>query len=184
MDEITNKTKERMEKSLAALHHELSKVRTGRASLSILDDVTVDYYGQNMPINQLANLGIPDPRTISIQPWDASSVPLIEKAIQKADLGLNPVVDGKVIRLPIPALTEERRMDIVKGIKRHAEESKIAIRNIRRDANDELKVKKKDGDITEDDEKQGHEEIQKLTDEYVKKIDESTVHKEKDIMEV
>jgi ribosome recycling factor len=174
----------KMKRALDALAHELVKMRTGRASLSVLDDVRVDYYGTPTPINQLATLSVPDPRTIAIQAWDHSAVPSIEKAIQKAALGLNPVNDGKIIRLPIPALNEERRKELVKNAHKHGEDCKVSVRNTRRDANEELKKLKKDSKITEDEEKKGHERIQKTTDDFIKKIDEALSHKEKDIMEV
>ncbi len=174
----------KMAKALESLSHELAKMRTGRASLSILDGLHVDYYGTSTPLNQVATLSVPDARTISIQAWDGGAVSAIEKSIQKAGLGLNPVNDGKVIRLPIPALNEERRLELVKVMHKHGEDCKIGIRNARRDGNDELKKLKKDSDITEDDERAGHDTIQKLTDEHIKKIDEAMAHKEKDIMEV
>ena len=185
MDEkVFNKTSDRMKKALEALRHELSKMRTGRASVGLLDDVRVDYYGTQTPLNQMASLSVPDPRTIVIQPWDASAVPLIEKAIQKADLGLNPANDGKLLRVPIPPLNEERRMELVKVSKKFGEECKVSVRNARRDANDELKTLKKSSDITEDEERKAHDRIQKLTDDYIKQIEAALDHKEKDIMEV
>jgi len=183
-NKVYDETNARMKKSMDALAHELSKMRTGRASLTILDDVKVDYYGTPTPLNQLATLSVPDPRTIAIQPWDASAIGAVEKAIQKADLGLNPVNDGKFVRLPIPPLNEERRKDLVKVMRKHGEECKVSVRNARRDANDELKSLKKASDITEDEERKGHENIQKLTDDFIKKIEEALDHKEKDIMEV
>ena len=184
MDNVINETTERMKKAVDAFHHELSKLRTGRASLSILDDVKVDYYGQVSPLNQVGTLAVPDPRTITIQPWDTTAAQAIEKAIQKSDLGLNPINDGKVIRIPVPALNEERRKDLVTVLHTHAEQSKVAVRNARRDANDHLKKLQKDSAITEDDLKQGHDKVQKLTDEHIKLIDEAAKHKETDIMEV
>ena len=182
--QVFNNTKQRMDKALEALRHELAKMRTGRASLAVLDDVRVDYYGTPTPLNQLATLSVPDPRTIAIKPWDVSSAQAIEKAIQKADLGLNPVNDGKMIRLPIPTLSEERRLELVKVIRKHGEECKVSVRNARRDANEELKKLKKDSTITEDEERKGHEDIQKMTDDFIKKIEETLSHKEKDVMEV
>lgn len=184
MDKVINETTERMKKAVDAFHHELSKLRTGRASLALLDDVKVDYYGQMSPLNQVGTLAVPDPRTITIQPWDTTAAQAIEKAIQKADLGLNPINDGKVIRVPIPALNEERRKDLVKVLHTHAEQSKVAIRNARRDANENLKKLQKDSAITEDDLKKGQGKVQKLTDEHIKQIDDAAKHKEKDIMEV
>lgn len=184
MKQVMDLTKQKMEKNLEVLHHEISKIRTGRASLAILDDVKVDYYGTSTPLNQMASLTIPDPRMIMIKPWDAKSIPEIEKAILKAQLGITPTSDGHVVRLPVPKLNEERRMEIVKTLKHKGEEHKVNLRNIRRDANEQLKNLKKDSTITEDDEKKGMEQVQKLTDEYVKKIDEAISHKEKDVMEV
>ena len=183
-NKVFNDTEARMKKAIDALHHELSKMRTGRASLTILDDVKVDYYGTQTPLNQMATLSLPDARTIAIQAWDNSAVASIEKAIQKADLGLNPINDGKTIRLPIPPLNEERRKDLAKVMRKHGEECKVSVRNARRDANEDLKKLKKDSTITEDDERKGHDRIQKLTDDFIKKIDEHLDHKEKDIMEV
>jgi len=174
----------KMKRAMDALGHELSKMRTGRASLAILDDVRVEYYGTQTPLNQLATLSLPDPRTIAIQAWDQTAVPAIEKAIQKADLGVNPVNDGKVIRLPIPPLNEERRRELVKVIRKHGEECKVSIRNSRREANDELKELQKASSVTEDEEHRGYDRIQKMTDDYIKKIEEAMKHKEKDIMEV
>jgi ribosome recycling factor len=181
---IFNKTNARMKKSIEALRHELSKMRTGRATVSLLDDVRVDYYGTQTPLNQMASLTVPDPRTIVIQPWDASAVPLIEKAIQKSDLGLNPANDGKLLRVPIPPLNEERRKELVKVSKKFGEECKVSVRNARRDANEELKSAKKSSDITEDEERKAHDRIQKLTDDFIKQIEDALSHKEKDIMEV
>lgn len=183
-NKVFDKASERMKKSLEALRHELSKMRTGRASLSVLDDVRVDYYGTLTPINQMATLSVPDPRTIAIQPWDASAAGNIEKAIQKSDLGLNPVNDGKIIRIPIPPLNEERRRELVKVSHKYAEECKVGVRNARRDANDELKGLLKSSAITEDEERKGIERIQKMTDDATKQIDEAISHKEKDIMQV
>jgi ribosome recycling factor len=159
-------------------------MRTGRATLSILDDVKAEYYGNLTPLNQMATLSVPDARTIAIQPWDTSAAQAIEKAIQKSGLGLNPVNDGKVIRVPIPQLNEERRRDLVKVIHKHGEDCKVSIRNARRDANEELKALMKASTITEDEEHKGIERIQKLTDDFIKKIEEALAHKEKDIMQV
>jgi ribosome recycling factor len=181
---IFDRTNERMKKAIEALRHELSKMRTGRASVSLLDDVRVDYYGTQTPLNQMASLTVPDPRTIVIQPWDTSAVPLIEKAIQKSDLGLNPANDGKLLRVPIPPLNEERRKELVKVSKKYGEECKVSVRNARRDANEELKAAKKSSDITEDEERKAHDRIQKLTDDFIKQIEDALSHKEKDILEV
>jgi ribosome recycling factor len=183
-NQVFDRAKERMTKSIEALRHELSKMRTGRASLSVLDDIRAEYYGQMTPLNQMASLSVPDPRTIVIQPWDASAAQAIEKAIQKAGIGLNPVNDGRVIRLPIPPLNEERRKELVKVIHKQGEDCKVSVRNSRRDANEELKVLKKDSKITEDEERKAHERIQKMTDDCIKQIEEALAHKEKDIMEV
>ena len=181
---VHDETKVRMQKTLEVFRHELSKLRTGRASISILDGIRAEYYGNLTPLNQLANLGTPDPRTIVIQPWDQSVLAAIEKAIQKSDLGLNPVNDGRLIRLPIPPLNEERRKDLVKVVKKHGEECKVSIRNARRDGVESLKKLKSDSKITEDELKKGEAQIQKLTDDFIKQIDETASHKEKDIMEV
>jgi len=181
---VFDSTNDRMKKAVDALRHELSKMRTGRASVGLLDDVKVDYYGTQTPLKQMASLSVPDPRSIVVQPWDGSAVPLIEKAIQKSDLGLNPTNDGKVLRVPIPPLNEDRRKELVKVSKKFGEECKVSVRNARRDANEELKALKKSSDITEDEERKAHERIQKLTDGFIKEIEEALEHKEKDIMEV
>lgn len=184
MEKVFDETNKKMLASLEAYRRELAKLRTGRASLAILEDIKVEYYGTLSPLNQIATLGVPDPRTITIQPWDVSVVQSIEKAIMKSELGLNPVNDGRVIRLPIPPLNEERRKDLVKIVKKYAEECKLSVRNARRDANDALKKMKDSSAITEDNFKKGQERIQKLTDDLIHKIDETASHKEKDIMEV
>ncbi|HQG13966.1 MAG: Ribosome-recycling factor [bacterium ADurb.Bin270] len=183
-DKIFKETEAKMSRAMDALHHELARLRTGRASLSLVDEVRVEYYGTMTPLNQLSSLSIPDARTIAIQPWDASAGQAIEKAILKSGLGLNPISDGKIIRIPIPALNEERRRDLVKLVKKHAEDCKVAVRNVRRDSNEELKRLKKDSKITEDDERSGYDRIQKITDDFIKKVDETVTHKEKDIMSV
>jgi len=185
MDEkVFQDAETKMKKALDALHHELGKMRTGRASVSILDDIRVDYYGTFTPLNQLATLAVSDAKTITIQVWDASSVTAVEKAIQGSGLGLNPNNDGKLIRVPIPSLNEERRKDLVKTAKKHGEECKVGVRNARRDANDELKTLQKNSDITEDEEHKALDKIQKLTNNYIAKIDDLIAHKEKDVMEV
>lgn len=181
---VLNKSKDRMEKCLASLRGELAKVRTGRASTSMLDDIRVDYYGTPTPLNQVGTLSVPEPRMITISPWDATAIPLIEKAIIKSDLGLTPANDGKLIRIPIPALNEERRKEMVKLARKHGEEAKVAIRHVRREALDELKTLEKDKKMPEDEAKHLGTEVQKLTDAYVKKVDESLEHKEKEVMEV
>ena len=173
-----------MNGAVDALKKEFSSVRTGRASLALLDGMAIDYYGTMTQIQQLANLSVPEPRQIVIQPWEQKIIPDIEKAIMKSDLGLTPMNDGKVIRINIPALTEERRKQLVKVVKKRAEEGKVAVRNIRRDANEDLKKLEKDKHLSEDDAKKEHDEIQKLTDAFIRKIDEVLEHKEKEIMEV
>ncbi|NOZ24973.1 MAG: ribosome recycling factor [Nitrospirae bacterium] len=182
--ELKKKAKEKMEKAIEALKKDLASIRTGRASIALLDNITVDYYGTQTPLNQVATLSVPEPRMIAIQPWEQSMVPVIEKAILQSDLGLNPSNDGKVIRIAIPPLTEERRKQLVKVVRKRAEEARVAIRNIRRETNEELKKLEKDKHISEDDIKRGLEEVQKLTDGFIKTVDEVLQHKEKEIMEV
>lgn len=177
-------TKGRMQKCVESLRTELAKVRSGRASLSILDDVRVDYYGTLSPLNQIATLNIPEPRLITVQPWDATQIPAIEKAIQKAQLGLTPANDGKIVRLPLPPLTEERRKELVKMVKRVGEEYRVALRNVRRDAMEEAKKKEKEQSVPEDEMKRYEHEIQKLTDAGIKQIDEAVAHKEKEVLTV
>jgi ribosome recycling factor len=178
------KATERMEGAIDALKKEFGSVRTGRASLSLLDGIMVDYYGTLTPLQQLASLSVPESRQIAIQPWEQRIIPEIEKAIMKSDLGLTPSNDGKFIRIGIPTLTEERRKQLVKVVRKRAEEGKVAIRNIRRDTNEELKKLEKEKHLSEDDAKKSHDEIQKLTDFYITKIDEVLKHKENEIMEV
>lgn len=182
--QVLQSTKERMDKAIQAYTRELASVRAGRASASLLDKITVDYYGAPTPINQLASVSVPEARLLVIQPYDKSQVSEVEKAILKSDLGLNPTSDGTVIRIAIPALTEERRRELVKVVKKDSEEAKVAIRNIRRDANDDLKKLEKNGEITEDALKGYSEDVQKLTDEHIARIDSITKDKEKEIMEV
>jgi len=184
MQEIKNTATEKMQKSFESLLHNYSKVRTGRASASILDDVRINYYGQPTPVKQLCNISIPEPRTIIVQPWDKTTLADIEKAILGANIGITPENDGNVIRLPFQPLTEEKRKDIVRELKKIAEEARVAIRNIRRDSNDQAKKMKKDSEISEDDEKKLLKEIQDITDEWIGKIDEVEKSKEKEIMEV
>ncbi len=176
--------KTRMEKAIGDLQHEMASIRTGRASLGILDHIRVDYYGTPTPLNQLANLHVPEPSLITIQPWDVSQIGAIEKSIRASDLGLNPSNDGKVIRLPIPPLTEERRKELVKRLHGVAEHHRVAVRNIRRDENEVLKKMLKDKTISEDDERKGLDEIQKATDEFIKKVEELAHKKEEEIMKV
>ena len=176
--------KTRMEKALGDLQHEMASIRTGRASLGILDHIRVDYYGTPTPLNQLANLHVPEPSMITVQPWDVSQIGPIEKAIRVSDLGLNPANDGKVIRLPIPPLTEERRKELVKRLHAAAEHHRVGIRSVRRDGNEAVKKLAKDKKITEDDDKRAHDSIQKLTDAYMLKLDQAAKIKETEIMEI
>lgn len=182
--ELRKRTNERMDAAVEALKKDFAAVRTGRASLALLDGITVDYYGTPTPLQQLASLSVPESRQMAIQPWEHKLIPEIEKAIMKSDLGLTPANDGKVIRINIPVLTEERRKQLVKVVKKRAEEAKVAVRNIRRDSNEELKKLEKEKHLSEDDVKKVQDEIQKLTDVHVKKVDEVLEHKEKEIMEV
>ncbi|MGE7200782.1 ribosome recycling factor [Bacillus haynesii] len=179
-----NETKERMEKAIGAYQRELATVRAGRANPSLLDKVTVEYYGAQTPLNQIASITVPEARMLVITPYDKTALGDIEKAIQKADLGVTPSNDGNIIRITIPALTEERRKELAKLVKKYSEDAKVAVRNIRRDANDDLKKLEKNGEMTEDELRSSTEDVQKLTDEYVSKIDEITKDKEKEIMEV
>lgn len=184
MKDVITKTRQGMEKSIESLKKDFTKVRTGRASVSLLDDVRIDYYGTPTPLSQVGTLAVPEPRLITITPWEKKLIPDIEKAILKSDLGLNPSSDGVLVRIIIPPLTEDRRKEMCKVLKRLGEESKIALRNIRRDGNDGLKKMEKDKEISEDDLKRGEKEIQELTDQYVKKVDETVAAKEKEVMEV
>jgi ribosome recycling factor len=177
-------TKDRMTKAIQAFTRELASIRAGRASASLLDRITIDYYGAPTPVNQIAGISVPEARLLVIQPYDKSVLGEIEKAILKSDLGINPSNDGSIIRMAIPQLTEERRKDLVKLVKKENEEAKIAIRNIRRDANDDLKKLEKNGEITEDDQRGYSDDIQKLTDDHIAKIDQITKDKEKEILEV
>jgi ribosome recycling factor len=182
--QIRKKTNEKMNGALEALKKEFTSIRTGRASLGLLEGITVDYYGTLTPLQQLGSLSVPESRQIAIQPWEQRIIPEIEKAIMKSDLGLTPMNDGKTIRINIPVLTEERRKQLVKIVRKRAEESKVAIRNIRRDSNEELKKLEKEQHISEDEVKKEQEEIQKITDSFINKVDEVLAHKEKEIMEV
>lgn len=182
--ELKRKAVERMDHSIEALKKEFASVRTGRASLALLDGIKVDYYGTPTPLQQVASLSVPESRQIAIQPWDQKIISDIEKAIMKSDLGLTPTNDGKVIRINMPSLTEERRKQLVKVVRKNSEDAKVAVRNIRRDVNDEIKKLEKEKHLSEDDTKKSLDEIQKFTDSYVKKIDEILMHKEKEIMEV
>src|SRR6266571_4462482 len=182
--EVEANLKARMEKAISDLQHEMASIRTGRASLGILDHIRVDYFGTPTPLNQLANLHVPEPSLITIAPWDVSQIGPIEKSIRASDLGLNPANDGKIIRLPIPPLTEERRKDLVKKLHATAEHHRVAVRNVRRDGNEAVKKLLKDKKLAEDDEKKALDEIQKLTDSYMQKIDLAAKTKEKDILEI
>ena len=182
--ELKRKTADRMSRTIEVLKKDFSSIRTGRASLALLDGLMVNYYDSLTPLQQLASLSIPESRQIAIQPWDQKVIPELEKAILKSDLGLTPTNDGKTIRINIPSLTEERRKHLVKMVKKKAEEAKVAIRNIRRDTNEELRKLEKDKHISEDVVKKSQEEIQKLTDSYIAKVDEVLANKEKEIMEV
>lgn len=182
--EIFKKMKDRMAKAIEVLETELSGLRTGRASLHLLDGIKVDYYGTPTPINQVASLSVPESRTILIQPWDTSQMQVIEKAIMTSDLGLTPTNDGKVIRITMPQLTEERRKELVKVAKKYAEECRVSIRNIRRDANDEVKKLEKDKEVSQDEAKKLLDQVQEITDENISTVDDIISRKEKEIMEV
>ncbi|MFZ2446432.1 MAG: ribosome recycling factor [Syntrophobacteraceae bacterium] len=183
LDKVYDDLRDRMNKAVETLESDYKRLRTGRASVSLVDGIKVDYYGSPTPLSQLTTLTIPDPRTIMIQPWDTSVVGDIEKAILKSELGLTPMNDGKAIRISIPPLTAERRKDLVKVVKKKAEESKVAVRNIRRDINEKIKDLKKDKKVSEDEQFRAQDEIQKITDDYVKKIDAVYASKEKEILE-
>lgn len=184
LNEVFEDAKDRMQKAVSTLEKEFKRLRTGRASVSLVDGIRVEYYGTPTPLNQLATLTVPEPRTIMIQPWDQSCIGEVEKAIMKSELGLTPMNDGKVIRIPVPPLTEERRRELVKLVKKMAEEAKVAVRNIRRDANEMIKDLKKEKEISEDEQFKGQEEVQKITDDFIKKIDELSAAKEKEILEI
>nr|MBI3614818.1 ribosome recycling factor [Nitrospirota bacterium] len=175
---------ERMEGALEHLKRDLATLRTGRASLALLDGVKVDYYGTLTPLKQVANLGVPESRLITVQPWEPALIKEIEKAIQASGLGLTPSNDGKLIRIPVPPLTEERRKDLIKLCKKHGEESKVQLRNVRREGNEELKGLHKDGKLSEDDVRKAEAEIQKVTDQYVQKVDQTLKKKEEEILEI
>ncbi|MEO0094700.1 MAG: ribosome recycling factor [candidate division WOR-3 bacterium] len=184
IEKIKNDARQKMEKSISLLNQEFAKIRTGRATPALLDGVKVEYYDSLLPLNQVASINIPEPRLIVIQPWDKQALSAIEKAIYKADIGLTPNNDGNVIRLTLPPLTAERREELVKLTQKLAEECRVAIRNIRRDANNDLKKTEKEKKISEDDSFKAQESIQKMTDEYIKKVDEILKKKEKEIREV
>lgn len=184
INDIKRDADQRMKKSVEALRHELTKLRTGRAHTSLLDHITVSYYGNETPLNQVANVTVADARTLAITPWEKNMVQPIEKAIMNSDLGLNPATSGTMIRVPLPALTEERRRDLIKVVRGEGENARVAIRNIRRDANNDFKELLKAKDITEDEERRAQDDIQKLTDKYVQEVDQVLEAKEKDLMEI
>ena len=184
LNDIKNDAQTRMGKSIDSLRHSLTRLRTGRASTALVDGIKVDYYGTPTLINQMASVAVPDSRTVTIQPWDKGAFALVEKAILKSDLGLTPINDGRIIRISIPALTEERRKELVKVSRKYAEEAKIAVRNVRRDANESLKKLEKAKNLTEDELKKAGDDVQKLTDKFVARCDERCQAKEKDIMEI
>ena len=183
INEIKKDAQERMEKSVEALKSQISKVRTGRASPSLLDGIVVEYYGAATPLRQLANITAEDSRTLAITVFDLTLTPAVEKAIMSSDLGLNPSSAGTIIRVPLPPLTEERRKDLIKVVRNDAEQGRVSVRNARRDANDKIKALLKDKEISEDDERRAQDEIQKLTDNFIKKVDEALEQKEKELME-
>ena len=184
VSELKQNADQKMQKSIESLKNDLSKVRTGRAHPSLLDQVHVDYYGSPTPLSQVANLTLIDARTIGVQPWEKNMIAPVEKAIRESDLGLNPASMGDLIRVPMPALTEERRKELVKVVKHEGESAKIAVRNIRRDANEHLKKLLKDKDISEDDERRAQDDVQKMTDKFVAEVDKLVTQKEADIMTV
>ncbi len=184
INEIQSDADTRMGKTIDSLKQDLMKVRTGRAHTSLLDSISVDYYGNETPLNQVANISILDARTLSVQVWEKQMTPLVEKAILKSDLGLNPATNGELIRIPLPPLTEETRKNLIKVVRSEGENAKVAIRNIRRDANNSLKELEKEKEISEDDEHRGQDAIQKLTDAHVKEVDQILAVKEKDLMEI
>ena len=184
IDDIIKDAESRMKKSVESLKSDLTKIRTGRAHTSLLDHLTVEYYGGEVPLSQVASIGVADARTLTVTPWEQNMVGAIEKAIMKSDLGLNPASAGKVIRVPLPALTEERRKDMIRVVRQEGENARVAVRNIRRDANQDFKSLLKDKEITEDEEKKAEDAIQKLTDKYVKDVDKVLEDKEKDLMEI
>jgi ribosome recycling factor len=184
IDDIINDAERRMQKSIDTLHKELAKLRTGRAHPSLLEHIKVEYYGSDVPLNQVANIAIEDARTLTVTPWEKDMIAKVEKAIMTSDLGLNPATAGQVIRVPLPALTEERRRDLARLVKEEAEKARIAIRNIRREANNDFKELLKGKDISEDDEHRAQERIQKVTDKHVAVVDEISATKEKDLMEI
>jgi ribosome recycling factor len=184
INDVKKSTEEKMAKSVEALKADLGKVRTGRAHTGLLDHIHVDYYGSPMPLNQVANVTLADARTIAVQPWEKKMIPVVEKAIRDSDLGLNPATQGDIVRVPMPALTEERRRDLIKVVRHDAENARIAIRNVRRDANEHLKKLLKDHTVSEDDERHAQTDVQKLTDRYIADVDKQLATKESDLMAV
>ena len=184
IDDIKKDAKSRMAKSIEALHQELTKLRTGRAHTGLLDHVTVSYYGSDVPLSQVASINVADPRTLSLSPWEKKMVPDIEKAIRNSDLGLNPVTAGDVIRVPLPPLTEERRKEMTKVVRHECENARVAIRNVRRDANQHLKQLIKDESLPRDDEKRAEDDIQKITDKFIAEVEQILKDKEADLMEI
>ena len=184
INDLKKDAEKRMQKSVESLKHELTKLRTGRAHPSLMDHITVEYYGSEVPLNQVANVSAEDARTLTVSPWEQKMIQVVEKAILTSDLGLNPSTSGSVIRVPMPALTEERRRDMIKVVRQEGEGAKVAIRNIRRDANSDLKALLKEKEITEDEERRAEEAVQKLTDTYTAEVDKVLEAKEKDLMEI
>lgn len=182
--EIQKSTEQRMQKSVEALKHDYAKVRTGRAHTGLLDHIQVDYYGSMVPLSQVAQVGLGDARTITVQPWEKKMIPVVEKAIRDSDLGLNPATSGDIVRVPMPLLTEQRRKELVKVVRHEGENAKVAVRNLRRDANHHVKEMLKNKQISEDDDRRAEESIQKLTDRYVNEIDKLSAEKEKEVMTV
>ncbi len=183
VEEIIKDARDRMTKSVAALTHELTKLRTGRAHASLLDHITVAYYGSDTPLNQVASVGVADPRTLTVTPWEKKMVPVVEKAIMNSDLGLNPVTAGDVIRVPLPALTEDRRREMTRVVRHEAENAKVAIRNVRRDANQQLKTLIKEDNLAEDAEHRAEAEVQKVTDQFIAEVDVVLSEKEKELLD-
>jgi ribosome recycling factor len=184
INDVKQSAEQKMAKSVEALKADLSKVRTGRAHTGLLDHIHVDYYGSPMPLNQVANVTLADARTIAVQPWEKKMIPVVEKAIRDSDLGLNPATQGEIVRVPMPALTEERRRDLIKVVRHEAENARVAIRNIRRDANEHLKKLLKDHKVSEDDERHAQTDVQKLTDRFIADVDKQLATKEADLMAV
>ena len=184
ISDVKKAAEQKMAKSVETLKTDLAKVRTGRAHTGLLDHIHVDYYGSSVPLPQVANVTLADPRTIAVQPWEKKMIPVVEKAIRDSDLGLNPATSGEMIRVPMPALTEERRRDLIKVVHKEAEAARVAVRNVRRDANEHLKRLLKDKECSADDERRAHDELQKLTDRYVAEIDKMIAEKEKEVMTV